>query len=144
LLLSAQAIESRLEKSDNTGELYKPEINPLLKVTTNLVAEPVRAAKGVGKLPHSERRRLLQRGVAASGALRGLLTKTGKVAPIDQSAERVIGDIAKNVEAMSDETVARALLALGEATRLYGDAISHQKTMSPTSCCFTHWSPRCV
>jgi hypothetical protein len=43
-----------------------------LTVTTNLVAELVRAAKGIGKLPHSERRRLLQRGVAASGALLGL------------------------------------------------------------------------
>jgi hypothetical protein len=87
-------------------------------VTTNLVAEIVRAANSLPKLPQAERRRLLERGVAASGALRGLLLKTGKIAPFDESNERVIDDIAKNVEVMSDETVAKALLALAAQIRL--------------------------
>lgn len=88
-----------------------------MTITTNLVAELVRAANGVDKLPHPEQRRLLQRGVAASEALRGLLLKTGKIAPLDRSAERVIEDIANDVEHMANETVAKALLALANQIR---------------------------
>lgn len=88
-----------------------------MTVTTNLVVELVRAANGVAKLAPPERRHLLQKGVAASGALRGLLVKTGKVAPVDRSAERVVEDISRNVEALSDETIAKALLALADQIR---------------------------
>jgi hypothetical protein len=47
----------------------------------------------------------------------GLLVKTGKVAPMDRSAERVVEGIARNIEAMSDETIAKALLALADQIR---------------------------
>jgi hypothetical protein len=86
-------------------------------VTTNLIVEFVRAANSIPKLPQAERRRLLERGVTASGALRGLLVKTGKVAPFDEAAERVIDDIARNIDQMSDETVSKALLALADQIR---------------------------
>ncbi|MBW9116920.1 hypothetical protein JNB88_25180 [Rhizobium cauense] len=88
-----------------------------MTVTTNLICEIVRAANKIPKLPKAERRRLLERGVTASGALRELLTKTGKNSPFDEATERVIGDIANNIEAMSDETVAKALLALADQIR---------------------------
>jgi len=86
-------------------------------VTTNLIVEFVRAANRIPTLPQSERRRLLERGVTASGALRGLLVKTGKVAPFDESAERVIDESARHIDEMSDETVAKALLALADQIR---------------------------
>jgi hypothetical protein len=86
-------------------------------VTTNLIVEFVRAANCLPTLPQAERRRLLESGVTASGALRGLLVRTGKVAPFDEAAERVIGDIARNVEMMPDETVSKALLALAAQIR---------------------------
>jgi hypothetical protein len=60
---------------------------------------------------------LLERGVTAFGALRGLLSKTGKLVPFDGSTEYVIGEIARNVEKMPDETVAKALLALAGQIR---------------------------
>lgn len=87
-----------------------------MTVTTNLI-EFVRAANMIPKLPQAERRRLLECGVRASGALRGLLVKTGKVAPFDEAAERVIDDIACHIDEMSDETVAKALLALADQIR---------------------------
>lgn len=62
-------------------------------VTTNLIVEFVRAANRIPTLPQSERRRLLERGVTASGALCGLLVKIGKVAPFDESADRIIDEI---------------------------------------------------
>jgi hypothetical protein len=71
----------------------------------------------VQKLALSERRHLLERGVTASGALRGLLTKTGKIAPFDEATERVVDDIVRHIEEMSDETVAKALLALASQIR---------------------------
>lgn len=37
-------------------------------------------------MPQAERCRLLERGLVESGALRGLLMKTGKVAPLDESS----------------------------------------------------------
>jgi hypothetical protein len=83
-------------------------------VTTDLVAEFVRAANSLLKLPAAERRRLLERGVTASGALRGLLLKTGKAAPLDGSTEV---EIVENLEERSDETVAKALLALASQIR---------------------------
>lgn len=88
-----------------------------MTVTTNLIVEFVRAANCLPTLPKAERRRLLERGVTASGALRGLLVRTGKVAPFDEAAEQVIGDIARNVEMMPDETVSQALLALAAQIR---------------------------
>ncbi len=88
-----------------------------MTVTTNLIVEFVRAANSIPKLPQAERRRLLERGVTVSGALRGLLVKTGKVAPFDEAAERVIDDIARNIDQMSDETVSKALLALADQIR---------------------------
>jgi hypothetical protein len=88
-----------------------------LTVTTDMISEFVRAANSVQRLALGERRRLLERGVAASGALRGLLIKTGKVAPMDEAAERVIEDIAEHIDEMSDETVAKALLALASQIR---------------------------
>jgi len=60
----------------------------------------------------NKRRRLLECGVTASGALRGLLVKTGKVGYSNEAAERVIDDIARNIDQMSDETVSKAPLAL--------------------------------
>ncbi|WP_019280358.1 hypothetical protein [Rhizobium grahamii] len=53
----------------------------------------------------------------ASGSLKGLLVKNGKIVAFDGTVERVIGEIARNVEAMSDETVAKALLALADQIR---------------------------
>ncbi len=88
-----------------------------MTVTTDLVSEFVRAANCLPKLPQAERRRLLERGVTASGALRGLLSRTGKLVPFDGSTEYVIGEIARNVEKMPDETVAKALLALAGQIR---------------------------
>ncbi|WP_197729895.1 hypothetical protein [Rhizobium ruizarguesonis] len=88
-----------------------------MTVTTSLVSEIVRAANSLPKLPSGERRRLLERGVTASGALRRLLVITGKIAPFDESAERVIDDMARSIEKMSDETVAKALLALAGQIR---------------------------
>lgn len=88
-----------------------------MTVTTNLIVEFVRAANCLPALPQAERRRLLERGVTASGVLRALLVRTGKVAPFDEATERVIGDIARNVEMMPDETVSKALLALAAQIR---------------------------
>jgi hypothetical protein len=88
-----------------------------MTATTNLVIECVRAANRLSRLPQAERRLLLERGVTVSGTLRGLLSKTGKVVPCDGSTEQVIEDIARNIEAMSDETVAKALLTLAEQIR---------------------------
>ncbi|WP_018900702.1 hypothetical protein [Rhizobium sp. 2MFCol3.1] len=88
-----------------------------MTVTTDMISEFVRAANNVQRLALGERRRLLERGVAASGALRGLLTKTGKVAPLDEAAERVIEDIAEHIDEVPDETVAKALLALASQMR---------------------------
>ena len=88
-----------------------------MTVTTNLIVEFVKAANSIPALPLTERRRLLERGVTAASALRGLLVRTGKVAPFDEAAEQVIGDIARNVENMPDETVAKALLALAAQIR---------------------------
>lgn len=88
-----------------------------MTVTTDLVSEFVRAANTLPKLPYDERRRLLERGVTASGALRGLLSKTGKMVPFDGSTDYVIGEIARNLERLPDETVAKALLALAAQIR---------------------------
>lgn len=88
-----------------------------MTVTTDLVSEFVRAANSLPKLPQAERRRLLERGVTASGALRGLLQKTGKIAPFDGSTECVVGEIIHNIERIPDETVAKALLALAGQIR---------------------------
>ncbi|MDR7145512.1 hypothetical protein [Rhizobium sp. BE258] len=88
-----------------------------MTVTTDLVSEFVRAANTLPRLPQDEQRRLLKRGVTASGALRGLLSKTGKVVPFDRSTEYVIGEIARNLEKMPDETVAKELLALAGQIR---------------------------
>lgn len=88
-----------------------------MTVTTNLIVEFVRAANTVPTLPQAERRRLLETGVRASGALRGLLVKTGKVAPFDETSERVIHDIARHIDRMPDETVAKVLLALAAQIR---------------------------
>jgi hypothetical protein len=82
-----------------------------------MIAEFVRAANCVQKLAVAERRHLLERGVTTSGALRGLLTKTGKVAPFDEATERVVDDIVLHIDEMSDETVAKALLALASQIR---------------------------
>jgi hypothetical protein len=88
-----------------------------LAITTNLVVELVRAANDVGELGPPERRHLLRKGVTASEALREFLIKTGKVAPLDRSAELVIKGFASNKEAMTDETVAKALLTLADQIR---------------------------
>lgn len=88
-----------------------------MTVTTSLVSEIVRAANRLPSLQHEERRYLLQRGVATSEALRGLLVKTGKPAPMDASTEEVIEDIARNIGEVSDETVAKALLVLAGQIR---------------------------
>ncbi len=88
-----------------------------MTVTTDLIIEFVRAANRIPRLPQAERRRLLERGVLASSTLRGLLVKAGTVAPFDESAERVIDDIARHVEEMSDDTVAKALLSLAHQIR---------------------------
>jgi len=88
-----------------------------LTVTTDMISEFVQAANRVQTLALADRRLLLERGVTASGALRGLLVKTGKVAPIDEAAERVIQEIASNIEQMSDETVSKAMLALAAQIR---------------------------
>lgn len=82
-----------------------------------MISEFARAANRVQTLTLADRRHLLERGVTASGALRGLLVKTGKVAPVDESAERVIKDIARHIDEVSDETVAKALLALASQIR---------------------------
>lgn len=58
------------------------------------------------------------KGVTGSGALRELLIKTGKVAPLDWSAEHVIKGFASNKEAMTDETVAKALPTLAHQIRI--------------------------
>ncbi|MDM9644849.1 hypothetical protein [Rhizobium sp. S163] len=88
-----------------------------MTVTTDMISEFVRAANSVQRLALVERRRLLERGVTASGALRGLLLKTGKIAPFDEATERVVDDIVQHIEEMSDETVAKALLALASQIR---------------------------
>lgn len=88
-----------------------------MTVTTDMISEFVRAANQVQTLAPADRRLLLEKGVTASGALRGLLVKTGKVAPVDESAERVIQDIAQHIDEMSDETVTKALLALAARIR---------------------------
>ncbi len=88
-----------------------------MTVTTDMISEFVQAANRVQTLALADRRLLLERGVTASGALRGLLVKTGKVAPIDEAAERVIQEIASNIEQMSDETVSKAMLALAAQIR---------------------------
>ncbi len=76
-----------------------------MTVKTDMISEFVRAANRVETLAPADRRLLLEKGVSASGTLRGLLVKTGKVAPVDDAAESVIQDIASNIEQMSDETV---------------------------------------
>ncbi|WP_296434652.1 MULTISPECIES: hypothetical protein [unclassified Rhizobium] len=88
-----------------------------MTVTTSLVSEIVRAANRLPSLQHEERRHLLQRGVATSAALRGLLAKTGKISPMDESTERVVEDIARNIGEMSEDTVRKALLALAGQIR---------------------------
>lgn len=88
-----------------------------MTVTTEMISEFVRAANTVQTLALDERKRLLERGVSTSGALRGLLLKTGKPAPVDEPTERVIEDIAQHIDEMSDETVAKALLALASQIR---------------------------
>lgn len=88
-----------------------------MTVTTDMISEFVRAANRVRTLALADRRLLLERGVTASGALRGLLVKTGMVAPVDEAAERVIQEIASNIEQMSDETVAKAMLACAAQIR---------------------------
>lgn len=77
-----------------------------------MIKEFVLAANTVQWMALVERRRPLERGAAASEALRGLLTKSGEVAPMGDADERVIEDIALHIDEVSDETVARALLAL--------------------------------
>lgn len=52
-----------------------------------------------------------------SGAMRGLLLKTGKIAPFDEALESVVIDIASNIVEMPDETVSKALLALAGQIR---------------------------
>lgn len=88
-----------------------------MTVTTDLASEFVRAANSLPKVPQAERRLLLERGFTESGLLRGLLLKTGKVAPFDESIESVIGEIVQNIEKVPDETVAKALLALAGQVR---------------------------
>lgn len=88
-----------------------------MTATTSLVSEIIRAANGLARLALPERRLLLRRGVSASRALRRLLSTTGKVAHIDEAAERVIEDIADNIALMSDETVSKAMLALAAQIR---------------------------
>jgi len=85
--------------------------------TTDLVSEFVRAANSLTKLPQGEKRRLLDRGIAVSSALKELLIETGKVAPVDASIEDVIADIAYHIEQISDETLSKALLALAGQIR---------------------------
>ncbi|WP_413708618.1 hypothetical protein [Rhizobium sp. Rhizsp82] len=86
-------------------------------LTTQMISDFVRAANTVQALTLAERKRLLERGMTASGALRSLLLKTGKPAPSDEPTGRVIEDIAQHIEEMSDETVAKALLALASQIR---------------------------
>jgi hypothetical protein len=88
-----------------------------LTVTTDMISEFVRAANCVQRLDLGERRRLLDRGVTTSGALRSLLLKTGKNVPFDEAMERVVDDIVRNIDEVSDETVAKALLALASQIR---------------------------
>ncbi|MGV2102852.1 hypothetical protein ACQZ5H_24425 [Rhizobium sp. 21-4511-3d] len=88
-----------------------------MTLTTQMISDFVRAANTVQTLTLAERKRLLERGMTTSGALRGLLLKTGKPAPSDEPTGRVIGDIAQHIEEMSDETVAKALLALASQIR---------------------------
>ena len=88
-----------------------------MTLTTQMISDFVRAANTVQALTLAERKRLLERGMTASGALRGLLLKTGKPAPSDEPTGRVIEDIAQHIEEMSDETVAKALLALASQIR---------------------------
>ena len=88
-----------------------------MTVKTDMISEFVRAANRVETLAPADRCLLLEKGVSASGALRGLLVKTGKVAPVDDAAERVIQYIASNIEQMSDETVSKAMLALAAQLR---------------------------
>jgi hypothetical protein len=68
-----------------------------MTVTTSLVSETVRAANRLSSLRHEERKLLLQRGVATSAAPCGLLAKAGKISPMDESTERVVEDIARNI-----------------------------------------------
>ncbi|MDH2090907.1 hypothetical protein N5K21_19420 [Rhizobium pusense] len=88
-----------------------------MTVTTDLVADFVRAANRLPQVSAQERQRLLERGLTVSGAMRGLLLETGKLAPFDEALERVVDDIARNIIEMSDETVSKALLALAGQIR---------------------------
>lgn len=88
-----------------------------MTVTTDLVADFVRAANRLPQVPAQERQRLLERGIKVSGAMRGLLGKTGKLAPFDEAWESVLVHIARNIIEMPDETASKALLALAGQIR---------------------------
>ncbi|MBB3452750.1 hypothetical protein FHT86_001006 [Rhizobium sp. BK313] len=85
--------------------------------TTDFIAELVRAANEVEKLGPSEKRRLLERGLSMARALRELILKTGKVAPINVAVDHAISGVAENIEEISNLTVSRSLLALAEEIR---------------------------
>lgn len=103
-----------------------------MTVTTDLVADFVRAANRLPQVSAQERQRLLERGVTVSGAMRGLLLQTGKVAPFDEALERVIDNIALNIIEMSDETVSKALLALADQIRTLR-ILNHERAVNRTS-----------
>ncbi|AYD05192.1 hypothetical protein [Neorhizobium sp. NCHU2750] len=88
-----------------------------MTVTTDLVADFVRAANRLQQVPAQERQHLLERGITVSEAMRGLLVKTGKIAPFDEALESVVVDIARNIIEVPDETVSKALLALAGQIR---------------------------
>ncbi|MDP9839848.1 hypothetical protein J2T09_004628 [Neorhizobium huautlense] len=88
-----------------------------MSITTDLVAECVRAANSLEKLSSAERRLLIERGVTTSRALRSLLIETGASPVFDIETEQVADEIARKVEMMTDTTIMKTLLALAEDVR---------------------------
>ncbi|MFS8053256.1 hypothetical protein QD357_10500 [Rhizobium sp. BR 317] len=76
-----------------------------------VAASAVEAANCVQKLARAERRHLLGRGVTASGALRGLLTRDRKYRTGGRSRRSVNRGYRAHIDEMSDEIVSKALLA---------------------------------
>lgn len=88
-----------------------------MSITTDLVSECIRAANAIETLSSSERRLLLERGVNVCGALRSVVVEAGTSPEFDSTTEQVAEEVAQEVDAVSDATIAKIILSLAEEIR---------------------------
>ncbi len=88
-----------------------------MTATTDLVKEMIWAANSLPKVSLADRRALIERGIAASRKLHGLLIEAGRPALGSPCTDAVLTSIAAGIETATDESVSQALLASADVIR---------------------------